>query len=95
MDAPVYLLRGMTAGVLRLLYEILFPYAADGAYPIVGDILEGGAGGDSSVGVAYRGVINPVAYFTSVFFHLFIIFITVPERPGRGAPQGLTSGILS
>ena len=60
---------GMTAGVLRLLYEILFPYAADGAYPIVGDILEGGAGGDSSVGVAYRGVINPVAYLTSVLFH--------------------------
>ena len=40
-----------------------------GAFPIVGYFLEGRAGGDAAIRVAYVWVINPTAYDTFPFLH--------------------------
>ncbi len=49
--------------------KVVFANAALGAFPIVGNIGKGGAGGDSIIGIASFGVINPAAYVTDIFFH--------------------------
>ncbi len=49
--------------------EILFPDTADGAYPIIRDILKSGSGSDSSFWIANCRIINPVAYRASIFLH--------------------------
>ena len=55
--------------------ELVFAYAADGAYPVVGEVGERCSGLDAVVGVAYCGVVDPVAYFTYVFLlvHSYIL----------------------
>lgn len=54
--------------------EIIFADTADGAYPVVWDILESCSGRDAAVGIACRGIVDPVAYCTSVFFHSQNVF---------------------
>ena len=49
--------------------EIVFAYAADGAYPIFGNVFKGCAGGDAAIGVAYFGVIHITAGFANVLLH--------------------------
>ncbi len=50
-------------------FELVFAYSADGANPIVGDVFKFSSGSDAAIGVANRGVINPIANFTDVFIH--------------------------
>ena len=49
--------------------EIVFVYAAERAYEVIGKILEFCAGFDTVIGIAYSFVIFPSAYFTNIFFH--------------------------
>lgn len=66
---------GRNAVSVSDLDELVFADSADWAYPVVGDFGEGGAGGDAVVGVTYFGVVDPIAYFTYVFFvHSFVLF---------------------
>lgn len=51
------------------LRELVLAYAADGAYPVVGQVFKLGAGRNPAVGIAYGGVIDPVADFANVFVH--------------------------
>ena len=55
--------------LLRL--ELVFAYATDGAYPIIGDILKGCSWLDATIGISYCGVIDVTAYFTNVLHNLF------------------------
>ena len=54
---------------LLLGFEHLLAYAALGAGPVVGQLLERGAGCDAVVGIADRRVVNPVADGAFVLFH--------------------------
>ena len=54
---------------LFLYGEVVLAYAADGAYPVFGDVFKGSAGGDAAVGVAYFGVINVTTGVANVLFH--------------------------
>lgn len=47
--------------------ELVFAYAADGAYPVVGEVGKCGPGLDAVVGVSYCRVVYPVADFTYIF----------------------------
>ena len=60
-------------GVL-LLFEVVFGYAAEGANPIGGDVLEGGAGGYAAFRVASGGVIDVAANFAYILFHRFLFY---------------------
>jgi hypothetical protein len=51
--------------------EVVLAYAADGAYPVFGDVFEGGAGGDAVVGVAHFRVIHVTTGVANVLFHTF------------------------
>ena len=46
--------------------ELVFAYATDGAYPIIGDILKGCSWLDATVGISYCGVIDVTANFANV-----------------------------
>ena len=46
--------------------EIVLANTADGAYPIVGNVLEGCSRGDATVGISYCGVIDVTANFANV-----------------------------
>ena len=59
----------MVSSGLLFYREVLFAYSADGAYPILGEILEGCAWSDAAVGIAYFGVINITACVANVLFH--------------------------
>lgn len=58
-------------GVSGLFHDFkhVFADTAEGAYPIVGNILKCGSGSDASVGITYFGVIDPLAYSADVFVH--------------------------
>lgn len=47
--------------------ELVFAYAADGAYPVVGEVGKCGSRLDAVVGVSYGRVVYPVANFTYIF----------------------------
>ena len=49
--------------------EVFLAYAAEGAYPVGGQVFEGGAGGYAIVGVALGGIILVVADVANVLFH--------------------------
>lgn len=61
--------------VLRLsglLLKVLFTHSAYRAYPVVGNIFECCAGSDSSGGISYFRIIDPVADGASILFHNFV-----------------------
>ena len=68
---PVSLKFQIFCGGLFLLKNVL-AHAADGAYPAVGDLLPGGAGGNAVVGVARRGVVL-IAAGAHVFIHFVFL----------------------
>lgn len=49
--------------------ELVLANAANGACPIIGEVIESGTGSDAVVGVADFGVVNITAHFTYVFVH--------------------------
>ena len=49
--------------------ELVFADTAERAGVIVGEFFKGCAGGDAVFGVAYFGIIYPVAYVANIFFH--------------------------
>ena len=51
--------------------EIVLAYAAEGAYPVGGDVLESSAGGNAAVGVAFGRVVDVTADVANVLFHCF------------------------
>ena len=65
------------AAELRLFKHVL-AYTADWTYPILGKVLEGCAGGDSVVGVAYCRVILIAACTANVLVHTQISFFHNP-----------------
>ena len=54
---------------LFLSREILLANATDGAHPVVGQVLEGGAGGYTVVGVAQFRIIDITAGVANILFH--------------------------
>jgi hypothetical protein len=64
---PFYLFR---------LGEIILAYSAEGALEIIGQILKLCTGGDAVIGVADCLVLFPAAYFTYIFLHSFISFLS-------------------
>lgn len=66
-------------------FKRIFACAADGANPIFGDVFKSGAGSDAAIGIAYFGVINPLAGNANIFFHDALSFC---ERPSRRLSEG-------
>ncbi len=46
-----------------------FVNATERAFPVFGQSLKGGTGGDTVIGVAFCGVVLVAAYVTDVLFH--------------------------
>ena len=53
-----------------LRFEIALADTADGAYPIVGDVLKRCSCGDAAIGITYCGVIDVTANFANVLHKL-------------------------
>ncbi len=53
-----------------LRFEIALADAADGAYPIVGDVLKRCSCGDAAIWITYCGVVDVTANFTNVLHKL-------------------------
>ena len=51
--------------------------AADGANPVFGNLFELRSGGDASVGIADCGIVDPLADYTTILFHLFLFLFKV------------------
>ena len=49
--------------------EVVLAYATEWAYPVVGDVFEGGTWGDAAVGIACCGVIDVTADVANILFH--------------------------
>jgi hypothetical protein len=49
--------------------EVLFAYAADGTYPILGKIFKSRAGSNTVIGIANFRIILITAYIAYIFFH--------------------------
>ena len=64
------------AGRRRALYrfEVFLTDTTEGANPIVGDLFKRRSRVDSAVRIAYLGIINVVAYGTSVLSHFLLDF---------------------
>ena len=50
-------------------FEIVLADATDGAAPVVGQLLKGGAGDNAVVGIALCRIVNMTANFANVLFH--------------------------
>ena len=53
--------------------KIIFTYTTLGAFPIVGNVVEGRAGGNTAVGVTNFWIINPATYIADIFFHIMLL----------------------
>lgn len=71
------------ADLLLDLFEIAFVDSADGACPVVGNLFERRSGGDASVGIADCGIVDPLADYTTILFHLLLFFIRVNDVPAN------------
>ena len=49
--------------------KVLFAYVAEGAGPVVGEVLKGSSWGNVTLGVTHIGVVHPVAYGASILLH--------------------------
>ena len=58
--------------------EIILADAADGAYPIVGDVLERCSWGNATIGISYCGVVDVAANFANVL-HNFLKVLVINE----------------
>ncbi len=76
--------------------EGVFSEAADGAYPIVRDVLEGGAGGDAAVRITDSGIIHITAgafvlHHSHPFFRIHFSAgrsrSLIPSYPSGGKPS--------
>jgi hypothetical protein len=72
-------------------FEIVFGCAADGAYPVGGDIFKFGSGVYAVVGIAFGGVVDIAANSTNIFIHGFSsgerFFGEAPENKPYFSPQ--------
>ena len=64
--------------ILLLGLEVVLADAADGAYPIVGDVLKRCSCGDAAIGITYCGVVDVTANFTNVL-HKLLNFLVINE----------------
>ena len=55
-------------------FEVFLTDTTEGANPIVGDLFKRRSRVDSAVRIAYLGIINVVAYGTSVLSHFLLDF---------------------
>ena len=60
----------MLLGACLLGLKVALADAADGAYPVVGDVLKRCSCGDAAIGITYCGVVDVAAYFTNVLHKL-------------------------
>ena len=68
-DSAGYLLRGAFGLLLRIEGKAVFVGTAYRADPSVWDFVEGCAGFDAAVGVAFFGIVDVVANIADVFVH--------------------------
>ena len=64
--------RGEGESVRSLLFvrfKVFFAYEADGAGPVIRELLKGGTGGDVVLRVPYVWVIHPVTYGAFILLH--------------------------
>ena len=60
----------MVAGwLVRYQFKIFFGYSAERANPIFGDVSKGCTGSDTTIGVTYFGVVNPLTHCAYILFH--------------------------
>ena len=52
--------------------EVFLSNAADGAYPVFGNIFKRSARSNAAFGITYLGVVNPVTYSANVLLHKFV-----------------------
>ena len=64
----------MTNSLVIIGFKILFADEANGASPVIGQVLEGNASGDIVLRVTQCGVINPVANGASILLHGVVDF---------------------
>ena len=50
--------------------ELILTYSTDWANPILRNILEGCAWSDTTIGVAYRWVVDPSTHGANILFHI-------------------------
>ena len=62
---------GVTFLLLGL--KVALADAADGAYPVVGDVLKRCSSGDTAIGISYCGVVDVTANFANVLHKLVIV----------------------
>lgn len=55
-------------------FELVLTDSAQRTYPIVGNVFERRSCGNTSVWIAYGGIINPVADRATILFHTLIFF---------------------
>ena len=71
-----------------LLGELILAYAAQGAHPISGNLLPGGAGGNAVVGITLSGIVDIAAQITNILIHYdnapYFIIKVKRHRPDRG-----------
>ena len=54
--------------------EVFLAYAADGAYPVLGEVFESGAGSYAVIGVAELWIIDVTAGVANILFHSVEVF---------------------
>ena len=81
--------------IILFLYEYVLAEAANGANPIVGNVLKGGAGSDTAVGIANLGIVN-IAAGAYVLFHSMLpprlLEIAIEQTFKPAAVAGLVLG---
>ena len=72
---------GPHRGLLLDLLELILAYAAQRAYPIVGNILESRSRSDTSFGIANCRIIDPIANRTSVLHNPIFVKVIIAPPP--------------
>ena len=73
LSSPLKRLLALSGGIKGIL-----AHAADGADPIIGNILKGSAGSDTAIGIAKLGVVNVTA--NALVFHGELNFLSQVSR---------------
>lgn len=83
LRAGCLVLRGLSV----YLFEFTLSHAADGAFPIIGQVLKGGLGGDACIRVSLGRIVNVVTDCTAPLSHDFFLLPLVTEFSAGSARQ--------
>jgi hypothetical protein len=56
-------------------FEHIFVDLAQGAYPVIRNVLKGGSRSDTAVWVAFFGIVHVLAHGADIFLHLFVFYL--------------------